>query len=113
MKKLLSLTRHIILSGRINHQRRAMSYIINDNDEKYAFLRRLGLQEVNLGSFDGNKWIGQGEKVTSISPVNNRPIADVVLGTVEDYEQCVGASIDAWQVWAGNYHGKRYRINIE
>ena len=38
--------------------------------------------------------------VTSLCPANGRPIASVVTGTVGDYDQCVRACEEAWQVWA-------------
>ncbi len=36
--------------------------------------------------------------VTSLSPANGRPIARVRTGTVQDYEACIKASQEAWQV---------------
>ncbi|XP_063591115.1 alpha-aminoadipic semialdehyde dehydrogenase-like [Penaeus indicus] len=79
---------------------RAMSssgYLINE--PKYAFLKDLGLEESNKGVFDG-KWFANGEVVTSMCPANNRPIAQVQQGTVEDLDACVKAGKEAWQVWA-------------
>ncbi len=38
--------------------------------------------------------------MTSICPANNRPIARVRTGSVDDYERCVSAAEKAWQVWA-------------
>lgn len=38
--------------------------------------------------------------MTSLCPANGRPIASVVTGTVSDYDQCVAACEEAWQVWA-------------
>merc|ERR1712106_850873 len=79
---------------------RAMSssaYLITE--PKYAFLKDLGLQESNKGVYNG-QWIGSGEVVTSMCPANKRPIATVQQGTVQDYDACVQASREAWQVWA-------------
>merc|ERR1711970_1451541 len=79
---------------------RAMSssaYLITE--PKYAFLKDLDLQENNKGVFNG-QWIGSGEVVTSMCPANNRPIATVQQGTVQDFDSCVTASKEAWQVWA-------------
>merc|ERR1711970_341258 len=64
-----------------------------------AFLKDLGLQENNKGMYNG-QWIGSGEVVTSMCPANKRPIATVQQGTVQDYDACVKASREAWQVWA-------------
>lgn len=76
------------------------SYLINE--EKYGFLKELGLQEVNAGVFSKHgRWFGDGEvnlnfilnkfrplkinlndhslkKIDSICPANNKPIAAVV-----------------------------------
>ena len=38
--------------------------------------------------------------VTSLSPANGRPIAQVRTGNLADYEGCVAAAQEAWQVWA-------------
>lgn len=37
---------------------------------------------------------------TSISPTNNRPIADVVQGNLNDYEVAVKEMQKAWDIWA-------------
>merc|ERR1711970_1122570 len=79
---------------------RAMSssaYLITE--PKYAFLKDLDLQENNKGVFNG-QWIGSGEVVTSMCPANNRPIATVQQGTLQDFDSCVKASKEAWQIWA-------------
>merc|ERR1711970_114501 len=79
---------------------RAMSssaYLITE--PKYAFLKDLDLQENNKGVFNG-QWIGSGEVVTSMCPANNRPIATVQQGTLQDFDSCVKASKEAWEVWA-------------
>jgi hypothetical protein len=33
-----------------------------------------------------------------VCPANNKPIAEVITGNVEDYESCVKAAEEAWQV---------------
>ena len=38
--------------------------------------------------------------MTSLCPANGQPIASVVTGTVGDYDNCVKACEEAWQVWA-------------
>jgi aldehyde dehydrogenase family 7 protein A1 len=38
--------------------------------------------------------------VTSICPSNGLPIAEVKEGNLEDYEECVKASREAWELWA-------------
>jgi len=69
------------------------------NQPKYQFLKDLGIQEQNLGVFDG-QWKGSGEVVTSVSPANGQPIASVVTGNLADYESCVVAAEEAWNIWA-------------
>jgi len=78
---------------------RAMSSGFLINDPKYAFLKDLGLEEKNCGVFNGS-WGGSGEVVTSLSPANGRPIAQVTTGSLADYESCVEAAEEAWKVWA-------------
>jgi len=86
------------LSPIVNNTR-CMSSGLLLNEPKYAFLKELGIEEENNGVYDGT-WKGSGEVVTSLSPANGRPIARVRTGTVQDYEACIKASQEAWQVWA-------------
>jgi len=76
--------------------RSASSYLINEPE--YAFLKQLGLQEDNLGVFNGS-WGGSGEWITSVSPINERSIARVREGTVEDYNTSVALAKDAAVRW--------------
>ncbi|KAF2881273.1 hypothetical protein ILUMI_24892 [Ignelater luminosus] len=69
------------------------------NDPKYSFLKDLGLKTINYGVYDGS-WKGSGPVVQSICPSNGRVIAEVNQGTVQDYEACVKAAEEAWNVWA-------------
>jgi len=80
-------------------QVRCMSSGLLINEPKYAFLKELGLEETNNGVYDGS-WKGSGPVVTSLSPANGRPIAHVRTGNLQDYESCVKAAEEAWQVWA-------------
>jgi hypothetical protein len=43
---------------------------------EYPFLKELGLQEENLGVFNG-KWFGSGDTYVTYNPSDNRPIARV------------------------------------
>jgi aldehyde dehydrogenase family 7 protein A1 len=52
-----------------------MSMLVND--PSYSWLGDLGIKEVNDGVYDGS-WGGSGNVVTSISPINEQPIAQVV-----------------------------------
>jgi len=69
------------------------------NDPKYSFLKDLGLKAVNYGVYDGS-WKGSGQVIPSICPSNGKVIAEVNQGTTQDYESCVKASEEAWNVWA-------------
>jgi aldehyde dehydrogenase family 7 protein A1 len=77
---------------------RAMSGLLID-EQKYSWLKDLGLSSDNKGVFWG-EWGGSGEVTTSFCPANNRPIARVTQGNVADYEKCIKASREAWQTWA-------------
>lgn len=82
-------------------------YLINDS--KYSFLKELGLQETNLGVFDG-AWKGSGQLIQSICPSNGKVIAEVKQGNASDYESCIQSSISAWNVWADLPAPKRGEI---
>lgn len=75
---------------------RQASYLINDPE--YGFLRDLGLEEDNLGVFNG-KWSAAGDWYTSISPIHEKPIARVKQGTVAEYEETVAIALDAAKKW--------------
>lgn len=83
-------------SNRWLFQKRMASYLINDS--KYAFLKDLGLSETNCGVFHG-KWAANGDIVESLAPANNKPIAKIQNGTVEDYELAVTESRKAYESW--------------
>ncbi|ODN00945.1 putative aldehyde dehydrogenase family 7 member A1 [Orchesella cincta] len=68
------------------------------NDPKYGFLKELGLSEKNAGVYDG-EWKGSGEVVTSVNPANGKPIAQVVQGTLQEYNATVDKSNQAWRTW--------------
>lgn len=80
-------------------KRMASNYLIND--PKYSFLKELGISERNHGVFaKHSEWRGEGEKIDSICPSNNRPIASVIQGNLNDYEHCIEESENAWKIWA-------------
>ncbi|XP_030752334.1 alpha-aminoadipic semialdehyde dehydrogenase [Sitophilus oryzae] len=76
---------------------RMASFLIND--QKYEFLKDLGLQEKNLGVYDGT-WKGSGTVVQSVCPSNGKIIAEVQQGNVSDYKSCVDKSEEACKIWA-------------
>jgi len=65
---------------------------------EYPFLKELGLEEENLGVYNG-KWCGSGEFLTSVSPTTNKPIARVRQANAAEYEQCVVAMQSALNEW--------------
>ena len=54
---------------------RCMSMLVND--PSYSWLSEIGIKEVNDGVYNGS-WGGSGNVVTSVSPINELPIAQVV-----------------------------------
>merc|ERR1712038_185585 len=76
---------------------RSMSGLLIE-DPKYGWLKDLGLSADNKGVFNGS-WSGSGEVYTSVSPINNEPIARVTRGTLADYEATVKAANEAWESW--------------
>ncbi|OWY70561.1 aldehyde dehydrogenase family protein [cyanobacterium TDX16] len=62
-------------------------------------LRKLGLQQVNPGVFDGASWIGSDAKLDSISPINGKVIASVTQATPDEYEKVIAASQKAFETW--------------
>lgn len=70
------------------------------NDASYSWLKDdLGLNADNHGVFNGS-WGGTGNIVTSVCPSNNRPIARVREGSVEDFQETIRRSKIAWEMWA-------------
>ena len=54
---------------------RCMSMLVND--PSYSWLADIGIKEVNEGVYNGS-WGGNGNIVTSVSPINEQPIAQVI-----------------------------------
>jgi aldehyde dehydrogenase (NAD+) len=65
-----------------------------------AALEQLGIKPVNEGACTGTQWIEtKGELLTSVSPVDGRPIADIRQCTQEDYKMMVSKACEAFAVW--------------
>lgn len=75
-----------------------MSQLLVD-EPKYSWLQELGLKADNPGVFCG-AWSAHGQVVTNLCPTNNQPIARITQGTKEDYEKCITAAREAWNIWA-------------
>jgi aldehyde dehydrogenase (NAD+) len=61
-------------------------------------LRKLGLESVNPGGFCG-EWIGGGEKIDSVSPIDGKPLAAVKQATPEEYDRIVDRAQAAFLKW--------------
>ncbi|MCO5571207.1 hypothetical protein L7F22_024942 [Adiantum nelumboides] len=68
-------------------------------EEKYEFLKKLGLQACNLGCYGGGSWKGSGPTITSINPSTNKPIATVVETSLKEYEESMEACKAASKIW--------------
>jgi|UniRef100_A0AC35GQ07 aldehyde dehydrogenase family 7 protein A1 len=77
-------------------QQRMSSLLITDS--KYSFLRDLGLDSNNEGVFNG-EWRASGKTVESINPATNEVIANVRVGTTDDYERAIVAARQAYEQW--------------
>uniref|UniRef100_A0A1I7X4T6 aldehyde dehydrogenase (NAD(+)) n=1 Tax=Heterorhabditis bacteriophora TaxID=37862 RepID=A0A1I7X4T6_HETBA len=96
----------MLLSGAkrmVFQNKRMSSFLINDS--KYAFLKELGLGENNCGVFNG-VWSACGPITQSLSPSNNKPIANVSYvsiiqnGTVDDCRIAIIEARKAYEYWA-------------
>lgn len=74
------------------------AYLIDQ--DKYKFLKKLGLSANNEGSFDGERWFASGNTFDSISPINDKPIASVKGSSLDDYQSCLTKTQEAWRLWA-------------
>jgi aldehyde dehydrogenase family 7 member A1 len=59
--------------------------------QAYPFLQALGVGADNLGCYRDGEWVGNGNSVTSLNPHNNKPIANVKLASIDDYNSCIAA----------------------
>jgi aldehyde dehydrogenase family 7 protein A1 len=72
-----------------------------ENSNKHDFVKSLNLdQGVNLGVYDGTKFFANGRVRDSVSPHNNKPIAQLQEGTAEDYQHIMKVAMAAKESWA-------------
>lgn len=64
----------------------------------YPFLKRLGIEKVNPGGFNG-RWLGGGSGLEVISPVDGKLIATVMQCTAKDYERISREAQQAYEYW--------------
>ncbi len=57
--------------------------------EKYSFLKEIGIEQDNLGCFNGYEWCGSGKYTYSVSPATGRNIARIKFASEEEYESCI------------------------
>ncbi len=63
-------------------------------------LDRLGIKELNPGVSTGTEWFKtEGDITNSVSPINNKEIAKVQNGTLDDYEKVIAKAQEAFKEW--------------
>ncbi|NIJ52001.1 L-piperidine-6-carboxylate dehydrogenase [Dyadobacter arcticus] len=63
-------------------------------------LDKLGIEPVNHGVTTGQvSWPGNGEILTSFSPVDGKKIAEIGQAGKYDYDQVIARSVEAYKVW--------------
>ena len=67
------------------------------NHKFRTFREELGIEAECAGIYDGKWKSGNGEELTSICPINGRPIAKVKSATMAEYDQVVNAARDAFK----------------
>ncbi|MBR5429507.1 MAG: aldehyde dehydrogenase family protein [Firmicutes bacterium] len=69
--------------------------------DKKEILQKLGIEEINLGASTGSDWFAAagGRVMTSYSPIDGEPIAQVNCAGVDDYERVVRTAEEAFAVW--------------
>lgn len=60
---------------------------------------QLGIQQENLGTSTGQLWFGNGDLITSFSPVDGKEIGKVKTTTKEEYEEVIAKAQDAFKQW--------------
>ncbi len=61
-------------------------------------LGNLGIESTNAGGFCG-EWVGRGEKIDSISPINGKSIATVTQVTSDEYDRIAARAHEAFLKW--------------
>ncbi|HNO76867.1 MAG TPA: aldehyde dehydrogenase family protein [Phycisphaerae bacterium] len=61
-------------------------------------LKQLGISDVSPGGFCG-EWMGSGDKLDSMSPINGETIASVTQVTADEYERIVSRAHEAFLSW--------------
>ena len=61
-----------------------------------ALLKELGLEAEALGGSTGLEYFGNGESISSFSPVDGKTIGQVSTVTVEEYDRCIDQAHEAF-----------------
>ncbi|MBI4717412.1 MAG: aldehyde dehydrogenase family protein [Planctomycetes bacterium] len=61
-------------------------------------LKRLDIESTNPGGFCG-AWLGSGERLDSVSPIDGKTVASVTQVTVEEYQRIVARTQEAFLAW--------------
>ncbi len=81
------------------HKKNIMSLTVEEAVGK-SFITQLGLKEVNSGVSTGLEWrAGDGEVISSYSPVDNQLIGKVRTATREDYDAVMDKALAAFSTW--------------
>ncbi|KAK9726903.1 hypothetical protein RND81_05G244500 [Saponaria officinalis] len=67
--------------------------------KEYEFLKNIEIDSHNLGCYVGGKWKANGPTISTVNPATNQPIAEVVEGSLEDYEEGMKACVEASKMW--------------
>jgi aldehyde dehydrogenase (NAD+) len=59
----------------------------------------LGIESHNSGVFAGEWLDATGDTIDVINPTTGESLASVTLASVEDYEEVVATSVEAFQRW--------------
>eukprot|EP01156_Anaeramoeba_ignava_P005999 Anaeramoba_ignava/a347482_3385.p1 GENE.a347482_3385~~a347482_3385.p1 ORF type:complete len:511 (-),score=100.33 a347482_3385:168-1700(-) len=78
--------------------------------DSYEFLKELGIEKENYGCFTGSRWCGSGEKIVSMNPTTNKPIAIVHGTSAEEYEETLAEQAKAQKIWQAIPAPKRSEI---
>lgn len=59
-------------------------------------IKQLGIQRINKGTSTGEEWFSSEKKITSYSPTNDEPIAEVQLTDTEQYKHVIATASAAF-----------------
>jgi aldehyde dehydrogenase (NAD+) len=79
-----------------------MTVTLASAQEKYSFLKELGIQEINSGACAGpDDWAGiEGKELLNvISPIDGSRIAQVALASERDYDHVVSVARESFLKW--------------